>query len=384
MRVSSFSGLHNRVSSESLPEGALASAVNVQFDNANRLIMPRSGYSEIISGDCHSLFQADTGTFYVDAGLLKERSLGTLATIGNTRCYFTEVHDTVYFANGLSQGKIRNRQVLPWGVPRPARQPDCDTTMFGGLPAGDYRVAMTWIGIDGEESGTGMGKRITVPEGGGIRAHNFADAPSSVTHFALYVSSVNGKDMYLVGEYSAGTEEVVIDNTIRTVPLETQFGYPPMPTGKITAHRGHIYYPRGNKLFWTASRRYGLQTANSFWAFDSDITVVVSEGMALYVGTKHRIYRVTNIDGDIPPILDTMKDYGAVADTECGDPIDGVYFYTERGFVKATQEGVAELHYGRVALPHYERGTMTVLEQNGMKYLVGVFRDQSPNTLARF
>jgi hypothetical protein len=383
LRITAFHGYQNRVSPESLPNAALSAAVNVQFDNANRLVMPRQGYAKVINGDCHSLFAGRNGVFYVDGVDLKEQSLGTLATIGNTPCYFTEVLDVVYFANGTVQGKIKNGQILPWGIARPPRQPDCATTTFGGLFAGEYRVCVTWIGVDGEESGTGMGKRILVAEGGGIRAFNFPEAPDAVNHFAVYVSSVNSKDMYLVGEYPIGTTEVFIDATLRTVPLDTQFGYAPLPVGKITAHRGRIYYPRGNKLYWTSTRRYGLQFAKSFWQFDSDITVVFSENTVLYVGTRNRIYRVGNIDGEESPMLEVVKEYGAVADTECKDPIDGTYAYTNRGFVKATQDGIIELHNDKTALPIYEHGTTTVVEQNGMKYLIGAFQGQTPNPLAR-
>jgi hypothetical protein len=55
---------------------------------------------------------------------------------------------------------------------------------------------------------------------------------------------------------------------------------------------------------------------------------------------------------------------------------------SDSGFLKLTSEGVQELTSKDVAMPAFEKGTMTVVEYNGLKYLVGAFQDGEQNPLA--
>jgi len=387
-------GMNNKARAESVPEGKARNAVNVQFDDAGKTIIPRQGSTLQYSGsDIHSVLESEVATVFVEAGVLKRLDGINLATaylpgVGKNHVSYANktIAGEVYFANDLVRGKFDKNGAYPWSTPRPTHQPDCAAGSFGGMYAGDYRVAITWIG--GEESGTGAGRRVTVPDGGGIRVYNLPVTPAGVTLVAVYVSSTNSKDMYLYGEYPANTAEVYINRltsagAIPTIALETQFCYPPTPIDLIVLHYGRIYYPRGGYLYWTIPGRYSLQRANSFWDFGKDIQTVVSCPGVLYIGTSETLYKVTNIDGEGGALVEELQDCGTTKGSECYDP-DGVsaYFMSDRGFIKATPEGLTELSYTDVAIPHFDIGTMTVTEYDGLKYLIGTFQKGVQNPLA--
>jgi len=159
--------------------------------------------------------------------------------------------------------------------------------------------------------------------------------------------------------------------------------YPPQPNELVFSHYGRIYYPRGSRVYRTEPPRYGLQGAHNYWQFPADVTTLVSCPGVIYIGTAYMLYKVTNIDGDGAVQVEELQDCGCVCGTECYDP-DGVsaYFMTDRGFMKATPEGVKELTYTDCAMPYFKHGSMTVTEQDGLKYLVGVFKDGTQNPLA--
>ncbi len=389
-------GMNNRVSIETLPQATedipwskARNAVNCVFDDRGRIQFPRPGKTLKYAGDCKWVYKGPNITLFVEDGVLKKLNSDNTATtvktgVGDSRMSYTTVENTTYWANALISGKVSSAGVASeWGVQRPSRQPDVSVLSTGGLHAGSYRVAITWIGSDGLESGAGPGARVEVPAGGGIHLTNFPVPPSYVTGVAVYVSSVNSKDFYLYGEYSASINDVVIFYKVCTIPLQTQFMFPPIPRAEIIAHYGRIYYVVGKRLYFTAPTKYGLQRKNSYWAFDSDIQVVATTPKVLFVGTQNQVVKITEIDGEGPAIFETLKDYGAVRGSVAYDP-NGVsaYFMTTHGIVAVSPEGVDELNYKDVAIPFFTSGVTTITERDGVKLLTFIGQGGAQNPLA--
>jgi hypothetical protein len=390
--------MDNRARPEAIPQATkdrpwafARNAVNVIFDNAGNIQMPRPGSTLTYSGDCHSLFKTPFITLFSEGGSLKKLNSDNTATtlkssIGDSKVYYAVVADTVYFANEITTGKIRNGVASEWGTERPPRQPDCTSISAGGMFAGRYRVAITWI--TDEESGSVASSIVDVQEGGGINLSNFPMPPDYVTSLAIYVSSINSENLYLYGEYSADTSQVEIgrltnEGVLPTIPLETQFGFPPVPSETIVYHYGRIYYPKGKYLYYTLPHRYGLQKSNMYFPFDSEIQTIITHPNVLYIGTLNNQYEVRNIDGDGEPILKSLLNCGSVKGSECYDQDgDSAYLMSDRGFIKATEEGLSEMSYEQCAIPFFKKGTSTVNEYDGVKYLLFVGQDGSQNPLA--
>lgn len=78
------------------------------------------------------------------------------------------VNNEAYLSNGVVTGKVTADGLVPWGVQTPARQPALAADTVGGLHAGTYQVAVTFVADTGEESGSPAPQEIAIAEGGGI------------------------------------------------------------------------------------------------------------------------------------------------------------------------------------------------------------------------
>jgi hypothetical protein len=388
--------MNNKVRDTALPIdpqtglAKLRNAVNATFTDEYDIILPRPGSTRIYTGNVDWLYEGKFVTIFVEGSDLKrlndDYTATTLKTgFGSADLAATTVGDRLYVCSSTTLARIdANGNYAPWGTPRPPRNPDVGAVSYGGMFAGDYRVVVTWIAYGGDESGCGIGKRVTVAEGGGIQLTNFPTPPATVEKIGVYVTSVNSQDYYLYGEFLASTSDLTIMKQINTIPLATQFGYVPVPKGIVTAHYGRIYYGRGPRVYYTAERRYGLQFKNSYWTFDSDVQIIVSLPGVLYVGTQHRIYSVTNIDvpgqaPDMPVKIKAGAVKGSVAYHSDGKR---AFFMSGRGVIEATSDGLKEATFEDVAMANFESGTGTIQNVEGSEIYVFVGQGATQNTLA--
>jgi hypothetical protein len=383
--VIKFTGLNNRLRPSEFPAGQLGpdfnkcwKAVNVQF--SPDVLIPCQGTSSVYEGDCSSLYVSDNGTLFVEGSKLYLLDSPPIELASGSGFYYTEVGNTIYFSNGTVKGRYVKGETAAreWGTAVPT-QPSCTAITTGGMDAGDYRVAITWIAD--EESGTGNSVKVTVVDGGGIALSAFPAAPPYVTKVAVWLSSCNGKDLYLYDEYVIATTSVNLVKSRGVIPLETQFGYPPTPAGPMLAHYGRIYYASGPLVYYThigaQGPRYGLQIAHNFFVFDGNVQTMVSTPGELFIGTLTTQYKI--IDEEIPVVL-VVRETGSVKGSECYDSEGNAYFMSNRGFVKLP--GYQELSYADVAIPFYESGSMSVTEVDGLKYLIFIGTSGLQNLLA--
>jgi len=386
--VIKFAGLNNRLRAGELRNGKVWRAVNCQFRNDGSVVLPNQSTTLVKSGDCHSVFKSHVGVLYVENDnlyKLADTPVELLTGIGSDPVNYELIGNTVYFSNGTVTGRYVKGEssTREWGVPVPDN-PTITAITTGGMYAGDYRVVITWIADN--ESGAGNSETVTVAEGGGISLTSFPAAPSYVTKFAVWVSGVNGETLFLYNEYSIATTSVNIVRHDSSIALTTQFGQPPVPTSRICLHYGNLYYADGAYLRFThlgeTGPNYGLEMPFNFFPFDStDVQVVVSVPNVLYVGTQEALYRIFNLNGEEPPILERLQDCAAVKGSECCDTDGNAYFMTSRGFIKATPEGLQELSFADVAIPSYLSGYSTITDIDGIKSLLFFGVDGTANPL---
>ena len=388
MTAIKFNGMNNRAREEALPEGKARQAVNVQFGNDGEVLFSRPGTTRVYAGNCHSLHQGDSTIFVEDGNLKRLNSDNTATTlrasIGSNCVFYTTVGDATYWANADATGVVVAGVNKEWGVARPARQADAAPSSSGGMFAGEYRLAITWLGSDGEEGGTGVSKRVIVPEGGGIHLTNFPVPPAYCTGVCVYLSSVNSKDLYLYGEFAPNVSDIALVKRLCTIPLTTQFSYPPQPNAKIIAHNGRIYYTRDNRVHYTDVHKYGSQHRNQFFRFDSTAKVIVSAPPTLYVNTENQLHQIVGIDSPEGAQLNLLQKGGCALGSEASDP-DGLtdYLMSDRGFIALNAQGIVGLlSYDNVAIPAYKTGAMVVTEVDGLKYALFVGKDATANPLA--
>jgi hypothetical protein len=122
-----FAGMVNTVSEERLDPNELVAAINVDLDDRGQFHR-RRGYTKMLAGDCHSLFQAVDDTVYgvVNQNLcivnpnysltVLKTGLASDPSAGFDPLSWAQVGDTIYFSSPQDSGKIVERTVLPWGM----------------------------------------------------------------------------------------------------------------------------------------------------------------------------------------------------------------------------------------------------------------------------
>lgn len=391
--IDAFAGMDNINRSEALiKKGLLRLVVNTDIDD-HGIARLRPGQTKIYTGTApHSLWhnEHDDVYYFVDVGdlyELKEES-GTYTWriikngVGDNPMSYTQVGASTYYSNALVTGQLVGGVFRLWGLPTPAHQPHALAISAGDMYGGRYRVAVTWLDRYGNESGTGKAAEVIVPDGGGIRVEDFPVNPADIISMRLYVTSVNGRKLYRYAELPVNVGLYSIRNKDVAIRLETQFCYAPPPSELIYAHYGHIYFGMGHKLKFTNAFKYGLTKDMNFRQFDSAITMIAGIPGVLYVGTKNKTFRmITDPEGAV--IREESAPYGAVPGSLSFDlNHEKAFWMSNRGYVEADIEGVREIHNDRAATPRFKSGTTTIIEDDGIKKLIGVFRGGVASNLA--
>jgi hypothetical protein len=399
-------GMNNIQKLEAVPEGAVRSCVNWDIDDTGNLVR-RRGYAKVYSGTIAketAWSDGNTALFVENGDLKKLHSDYTAETVragvGNTPMAYLRKDGFIYFTNGTVTGKYTEKGgAVPWGINGPSIQPRLQALNSGELDAGTYQVAVTFVSPEGEESGTGIAATIEVPEAGAILAHDIQQ-PDSDQSINLYVSAVDGEELFLIASLRYGEDEYRINRVknVTTRKLVTQFGYPPPAGNIIEYHNGRIYIADGKVLWPTRPMRYGLHMpATDFFLFGEDIAIVKSVDDGIYVATKQeqtesgtkpgRTYWLGNLDSGNLHQREILP-YGAVPRTDINLPKTSegarqVAWFSERGIVVGTAGGItANLMEDRVAVSKYSRGTMLFREQSGERQMVAVLQGASRNAYA--
>src|SRR3546814_8797496 len=78
----------------------------------------------------------------------------------NARMSYVYSNGRIYWSNGQVRGFVlADKSIYPWGIDTPPIQPLLQTTATGGLDAGRYQVAITWMGDTNGDGGQKTGER---------------------------------------------------------------------------------------------------------------------------------------------------------------------------------------------------------------------------------
>lgn len=278
---SSFRGLRNDVTAERFDPSDLALGNNIDIDKSGR-IARRSGFVKKNATATHSVWSDDQettalcvqGSSLMNIGAdLSLSALGTGLTAG-LRMGYVKVNDSVYHSNGREKGVLQNGAVRSWGLPVPGL-PRVSLGV-GQMPAGTYQFVMTYVRVDGQESGAGAAGVIVVPANGALV---FAFVPSADPAVALqniYITTANGKLLYRAMTVSASSTGATYANDTKelTYRLKTQFLSPP-PAGNILAYySGRLYVGSGNRIYPSEPFAYELFNLRKAIALDGQVTMI--------------------------------------------------------------------------------------------------------------
>ena len=183
----------------------------------------------------------------------------------------------VYFTNGFDSGRIdEDGNVEPWGLKPPIGQPTLTASAVGGLAAGTYQVAITYLDGNGRESGSTLAADVDLATGQGIALTNVPQPTElSVTAVRVYATSADGSQLRYVRDVPVGMTSTSIGVHTPGKPLATQF-CEPLPAGQIVRiYRGRMYVVRDRVLYWSEALNYGQGVlAGNYLSFNDPGTLL--------------------------------------------------------------------------------------------------------------
>jgi hypothetical protein len=416
-------GVDNRSKEQSLARDerghtiALREAENVDLDKDGK-IQRRQGATKVTSGiRVHSLW-GDAGfplALYVDNGELMalQTDLGSFSVRDGLDpgqpVSFALAAGRAYWTNRMQTGSVTADGVpMPWGVDAPHGQPGAaGGAGIGGLDAGTYQVAVTFVSAAGEESGASRAASVQVPQGGGITLTDIPQPVDASQMVRVYRTGANGGGsaeralLYHATDLPAGTTTVILGAARLGRPLATQF-LEVMPPGQIVRqHAGRLWVAATATIVYSESLRYGLtKLPQNRIAMPHVIDLMEPVGngddgaAGLFVASGDRTYW---LGGSNPADMRAAARYpeggGAVPGTavrvagttfglETSEPV--AYWLARNGVgcVGLPGGNVLPLKPGQAVAPSAEQGASAFRDERGMRQVITTLQAAAPRGVA--
>lgn len=364
-------GINNRADWRAVPDGFVRDSVNIDPLSGRGLAL-REGYEAIYRGNnvrgClavgTSLLIADgTDLVHFDTRTNSASVLGQIAGVG--RFNGTVLNDELFFCTENETYRFRDGVLRSWGVNTVSYQP-VPNVVAGGLAAGEYQCAVTFVDAFGDEGGTTSALLLAVGDGAGL----LFDLPNPPAggKTRLYVGPVQSSTLYLQFE---GTGQFLVSNVDdSTARLETMHMRAPMPADHITSHNSMLLLADDKVLWHTEPMRPHLRSPlRGFFQWSSSIGGVISGDNGVFVSAGET-YHLTQFE-TTEPVQDKVFDFPAVPGSFTRTPDNGVVWMTRYGLAKSDGRGKATLLSEKNFVPQLgESGRSEVLETNGNQLVV--------------
>src|SRR5574337_745238 len=391
VRVQAFGGMDNRTPETRLAPELLRQLVNLEVVRGKLRL--RKGYACVAALTApHSLW-SDGARAFCAAGTLHQFDGATATDLSQPivgPASFETLNGETYFSDGRSTGIIQaDGSIRSWGLDSPP-VPDLTASASGGLYAGQYQVALTYLMQSGEESGAGLAAAVQVAAGGGIVVRLPTEVPEEAATVAVYVSEANGSTLRLAMGVIAGQTTAVIGTGSCGRELKTQL-LAKMPPGTIVrAAHGRIWSVLGDTVTASEPLRYGLTDARAGWLrWPEPITLFEPVDTGFFIGSASRVAFLQGLNPKDLVTRDVASE-GAIAPLRVKAAVlglqasgDAVVWFTKRGWAYGLADGsVAYPADKKLALPEYAEGTGILMEQDGLRQLLAVVRTAGSSSAA--
>lgn len=383
--ISTLLGMDNRRPDFRLRERTgvfVRSAVNAVITDSGTA-KRRGGYQRKLSGsDCHSFwvdratdtgYYADGATLYevVSAGDGLERFAIATDLVPGAPLTFDRVGRDIVFSDGQTNRCIRDRAVVPFGVPDPQRMPAV-TVGQGALSAGTYLVALAFANDDLEFSGTWPVGQFELPDNSSLILSNLpATWPAGATSLVAFVTAPNSNTPLAEVRLAAPAASTTI-SVLRGDGMETTtYLKSALPPGQLLRFFGGRLYVAAKDVLWYSDIYSPALCARSrnFVQFPAPITVLEPCDNGLYVVADQTYWIGGDIErAELKPVLPC----GAAAGSAVQAPhAKLVLWMSDRGLCQAGPSGAVQLLTDKnVAIPKAAAGASLVLEADGQRHAV--------------
>lgn len=368
-------GINNRSNSTALPAGTVREAVNLD-PGPEGVFTQRTGYSKVVpSTAIRGALGIGTDILIADGeNLLRfdstTNSSAPISTIPNYGRFAGAVfNEELFFCTQDRCLRYSSGILRPWGVPTVTYQPSPSIGQ-GGLLAGEYQFAATFVDAYGQEGGTTLPSIIAVDADTALGF--ILPAPPDGGKIRLYVGPVQGGELYLQFEGSGGFVCSSIDTS--TARLETFGLRVPTPGDFICESGGVLCIADGSTLWLTEPLRPHLvNQAKRFFQYPAPIDGIIAADNGLFV-LADKTYFLLGLETDQPQQVEIFP-HGGVRGSMIKTVDNFAAWMTRYGLAKSDGLGKAALISAANFLPSVaSHGTSGIVEQNGSQLVVTVMR----------
>lgn len=367
-------GVDNLAPANRTPDGFVRQAVNVDATPGGALHL-RTGYERVYTGTGvrgalalgDKLLIADgTSLVELDTRNAETRVLRSIAGAGQ---FVGDVlAGVLYFCTANEALEYDGQRVRTWGVPDVFQQPLPSVSTGGALPAGQYKLAVTYT-VDGREGGTDAPLQFNVPANGQLSV-TLPTPPDDGT-VNLYVSAPNGLSLYLQAAQPVGGSVTLTSLRDDTRLLTNAYLHAPLVGTRVRACRGQLAIADGDTVWLTAPLRPHLVDRRSgFFRFPAPVGEVMCDNNGYLFVSSDRCYAIHGVATDSPEQISVLE-VPALAGSAVQLSDGSVAWMTPYGQAISTDSGDMQL----VNRPHYapalaESGAATLFDHNGNQLII--------------
>lgn len=367
-------GINNRSNAKGLAQDEVRDSVNLDALPGGQFGL-RAGFVQVAAGtDVRGALAVGGTVLFADGANLRafdtttntEYTLSTdIAPAG--RFAGAVWNEELFFCTENATYRYKGGVLRDWGVTTVSHQP-VPAVVNGGLIAGEYQAAVTFIDASGDEGGTVNPIVVTVPADAGLVFH--MPTPPFGGLARLYVGTVQGGTMYMQYQGNGGGDvyiSAVSDDSLRLMTLNRRA---PAPGDFICEHNG-VLATADDKVLWLSEpfRPHLRSMGKRFFSFAAPIGGVVSAHGGLFI-LADKTYYLSKVETDEPE-LSTVFPYSGVHGTMMVTPDKKAAWMTQYGLARSTGPGQAELLSAMRFLPQQAtRGQSGLIEHNGNQLLV--------------
>jgi hypothetical protein len=197
-----------------------------------------------------------------------------------------------YWSNGFESGVIEANSNRSFGLNAP--NAPVVTQLGGNLPAGTYSFAISYVRNSGLEGGLSNETVITSNTTVGFSISIPASHPESdVTHVNVYVSSADGRTLFLLATTLLGSVPIVFDDVTRRIGIEgarlAGVGKPPS-FQCIDEYNGRVLVGSGEYLYYSKPYAYEhFDLRYGYTPMEGHVECIAAVEGGVFIGTSKNI-----------------------------------------------------------------------------------------------
>jgi hypothetical protein len=352
--INSFIGLYNKENPRSIPDNALASAIDVDLSDAG-VLTQRPGYALTQSiSNITSAYTTFEGESYLVAGGLLYRVLSDLSLANLGACNATAFADdknVLYTSDGL---RVIGNEVRSLNFTFP-RFPPVLTATTGSLPAGWYSASYTFVSPSGLESSSAPVETLELMNPGGIAITT--DSPPAGYTVRTYLTEAGGTVYQDASGMPLGIEQAQSSSPF---PENTE----QIAWYESSLYAGQCLDDKRSIVWWSQSLHPHLFARDSdYFIVQGQLRALMPTLQGLVVATSEAIYVWS--EGALTP----LTSYG----TPPGRPLarlpDGsVRIFSNRGVI--CFPNFENLTEKKVSFPAGSQVSTAIVESDGIQRMV--------------